>query len=117
MVGLTVSSAYLATWYQLVERSTCESTAMLGCAGPSIVMLLVGVPLCYIALALGLRLARAPLPWLAPLAVVVGVFVLAQVTDAVAPPLWLWPAAVGVLCALWAMLGRRATSPREAGAP
>jgi hypothetical protein len=107
LVGLVVSAVYLAAWYQLVERSTCEGTGLFDCAGPAFLMLLVGVPMSYVFLSLGLRATGAPQPWLAPLAVAAVVVVLARFSSVVDLPLWLWPAVVAVLCALWTTLTNR----------
>jgi hypothetical protein len=113
LVGLVVSAVYLAAWYQLVERSTCEGTGLFDCAGPAFLMLLVGVPMSYVFLSLGLRATGAPQPWLAPLVVAAAVVVLARFSSVVDLPLWLWPAVVAVLCALWTIATNRAGSSAD----
>ena len=102
-----MSGAYAAAWFQLVERSTCDSTGVFSCAGPGILMLLVGVPVAYVVLAIGLRIARTPLPWLAPMAVAGALVLLAELAELVDLPLWLWPVVVAALCAAWAYGGTR----------
>jgi purine-cytosine permease-like protein len=61
----------------------------------------------YVALAIGLRIARTPLPWLAPMAVAGALVLLAELAELVDPPLWLWPVVVAALCAAWAYAGTR----------
>ncbi|MGA9749699.1 MAG: hypothetical protein WBQ50_19775, partial [Nocardioides sp.] len=94
LVGVLSAAGYLGVWEVVVERQVCESTGMFACAGPALVMYVVGIPLAYVVWSLGLRAVRAPLPWLLP---VVTVLVLAMLAPLVDPPVWVWPAVTGLV--------------------
>ena len=102
MVGLVVCAGYVTVWYLAVERPTCEQTGAFACAGPGILMYVVGVPVSYVLWSLGLRVVWAPLPWLAPLAVLAVLIVLVPLSEPIEPPLWMWPGVVALLCVAWA---------------
>ncbi len=101
IVGLLVSAGYLGAWYLAVERPVCEQTGVFACAGPGILMYVVGVPVAYLVWSLALRAARAPLPWLCPVAVLTALMLLAPLIEL---PLWVWPAVPALLSALWVRL-------------
>ena len=86
----------------VVEQATCNKTGMFACSGPAFLMYVVGVPVTYVVWSLALRVVRAPLPWLAPLAVLAAMLVLAPMTEAFEPPKWVWPAVMGALTGVWA---------------
>lgn len=111
-VGLLVSAGYAGAWYLAVERPTCEQTGVFACAGPGILMYVVGIPVTYVLWSLGLRAARVQLPWLAPVAVLLVLIVLVQLTEPIEPPLWVWPAVAALACALWARIAANVSSPR-----
>ena len=108
IVGLLVTLGYLALWWVVVERPTCDQTGMFACSGPAISMYLFGVPATYVVWSLGLRLVRGPLPWLAPVAVLMALVVLVPMSEVIEPPIWVWPAVAGALNAAWARLLRPA---------
>ncbi|HEX5861993.1 MAG TPA: hypothetical protein VFY58_09135 [Nocardioides sp.] len=113
LVGLLVTSGYLALWWVLVERATCEQTGMFACSGPAISMYLFGVPTAYVVWSLGLRLVRAPLPWLAPVVVLMALVVLVPTSEVIEPPTWGWPVVAGALTAAWARLLMPVVRSRE----
>lgn len=112
LVGLVVSGGYLGTWWLVVERPTCDQTGMFACAGPAILMYLVGVPVAYLVWSLGLRAVRVGLPWLAPLAVLMLLIVIVPAAEVVEPPKWVWPFVAALGCGLWTRLVRAASPPR-----
>jgi hypothetical protein len=77
---------------------------MFACAGPAILMYLVGIPVGYVVWSLGLRAVCAPLPWLAPVVVLIALVLLVQVSEVIEPPMWVWPVVAGALTAGWVRL-------------
>ena len=102
LVGLVVPGVFLAAWQVLVERATCESTGMFACAGPSLVLILVGVPLTYVVWSLGLAWAGLALPWLAPVMVMACLVVVVPLTARMDVPTVAWVMVIAVLTAGWA---------------
>lgn len=102
LVGLVVPGAFLAAWQILVERATCESTGMFACAGPSIYLTLIGVPLTYVVWSLGLAWAGLALPWLAPVMVMGCLVVVVPLTAGMNVPTAAWVAVIAVMTAGWA---------------
>ena len=102
LVGLVVPSAFLAAWEILVERATCESTGMFDCAGPGLLLVLVGVPLTYVVWSLGLTWAGLALPWMAPLIVMGCLVVVVPLTARLNVPTAAWVAVIAVMTTGWA---------------
>lgn len=102
LVGLAVPGAFLAAWQILVEQATCESTAMFGCAGPGLFLMLVGVPLTYVVWSLGLTWAGLALPWLAPVMVMACLVVVVPLTAGLHVPTAAWIAVIAVMTTAWA---------------
>jgi hypothetical protein len=103
-VGTLVAAGYLRAWYLAVERPTCTDTGVFACAGPALAMYVLGVPAAYVVLAVGLRVTGAPLPWLVPAVVLLALILLVPLSEPVDPPAWVWPPAVGLVCAGWTRL-------------
>jgi hypothetical protein len=104
ITGLLVTAGYLGLWQVTVEAPTCDQTGMFACAGPAILMYLVGIPVGYVVWSLGLRAVCAPLPWLAPVVVLIALVLLVQVSEVIEPPMWVWPVVAGALTAGWVRL-------------
>lgn len=102
LVGLIVPGALLAAWQRVVEDAVCESTAALGCVGPALLLIVVGVPICYAGWSFGLALTGAALPWLAPLAIFGCLVVLVPLAAPLAVPNPAWLAFTSVASAMWA---------------
>jgi hypothetical protein len=102
LVGLIVPGAFLAAWQRIVEDAVCESTAALGCVGPALLLIVVGVPISYVGWSFGLALTGAALPWLAPLAIFGCMVVLVPLAAPLAVPNPAWLAFTSVTSATWA---------------
>ena len=102
LVGFLVSGAYLTAWQVLVEGVTCESTGVFACAGPGLLMYLIGVPLAYVAWSLGLTWAGQALPWLAPLVVMGALVIVVPLTGSMELSQAWWLIVVAVMSAGWA---------------
>lgn len=100
LVGLIFPGAFLAAWQRIVEDAVCEG---IGCIGPALLLILVGVPICYVGWSFGLARTGAALPWLAPLAIFGCMVLLVRMTAplAVPNPAW-WLAFTSVTSATWA---------------
>jgi hypothetical protein len=105
LVGLLASAGFTAAWYLVVEApGSCDQTGVFACMGDDLLLVIFGIPITYVLWPLGLRLAKAPMPWLAPFAVLTIISVLVSVTLAIEPPLWIWPVIASIICGLWTRL-------------
>ena len=112
LVGLLASAGFVAAWYFVVEvPRSCDQTGVFACMGDDLLLVIFGIPITYVLWPLGLRLAKAPMPWLAPFAVLTIISVLVSVTLAIEPPLWIWPIVASAICGLWARLLEGVVSP------
>jgi hypothetical protein len=111
VIGLAAPGAFLAFWYRLVENVRCESTAMFACTGRPAAMIVIGLPLCYVVWSVGLRLAGVGHPWLAPLAIALGLVLLVPLSAPLGVPNWCWVAVATAASAAWGwFFDRRALS-------
>lgn len=110
LAGLIAPGAFLFAWQRIVEDSGCESTAALGCVGPALLLIVIGVPICYVGWSLGLARTGSTLPWLAPLAIFGLLVVVVPMTAPLAVPVPAWLAFTSIASATWAWaLGKAAS--------
>ncbi len=108
-----VCALLLVAWWRATDGYACDSTGVLACAGPALLVTLLGVPAALVAGGTVLRLAGARLGALGVLAVVAVTWLLVLVSELVDPPLATWPVVVGALGTVY--VGLEARLADEAG--
>lgn len=95
LLGLLVGGV-VAAWTWATDRPEC-SGEMFACAGETLLVAVVGVPLAILLGWLGLRAMGVRLAFLAVALTTVAAFVLPALLD---PPLAVWPVLIGAVGAL-----------------
>lgn len=106
LVTVGVTALWVWQWTR-ADNAPCASQAVMGCSGTPIALLVIGIPLVLVALYLGLRWCGAGTPSLGVLACAASAVVLPALTEAVDPPMWVWPVLLGVVATLYTALSRR----------
>ncbi|HWU23527.1 MAG TPA: hypothetical protein VN088_18455 [Nocardioides sp.] len=109
LAGL-VTAGVTALWawqWTRADNAPCASQAVMGCSGTPIALLVIGVPLGLLSLYLVLRWCGARNPALGVLACPAALVVLPALTEAMDPPMWIWPVVLGVVATLYTAFSRR----------
>lgn len=103
VVGLVLCAAYAWVWIASSDYE-CGDTGFLACMEYWVVAMVVATPTVYVLWALAFRGLGARWPWLAPIGVFGGLFLLATPLGDLDLSPWLLLALAGVLSGLWALL-------------
>ena len=114
LVGFCLPGLYAAAWDLFVGESTCRAVQPGDCMGAPLAMTLVGLPVTYAALAIGLRLTGARFVSLAPLAIGLALFVVARMLTPYDTPVLVWLVIAALLSAAWRL---RFGPPGDSWAP
>lgn len=96
-----VAAGLVAAWWAATDGYECEATGPLACAGPGLLVALLGVPTAFVLGVVCFRVAGASSGFLGVLGVFVATWALVLVSEPLEPPVAIWPLVAGALAAIY----------------